>query len=492
MIPVLPRAVVLAPIFVLAVMTATGVGQGAAAPAGRAKNVVLFVADDMGQDAGCYGNPVLKTPHLDALAREGTRFADAFCTTSSCSPSRSVILTGLHNHTNGQYGLAHGVHNFYSREDVVTLPVLMRAAGYRTGRFGRATHVRPYAAYEFDVAIPTPGAELTMDARLYGRDIVRCVEDAGAFIARADAKPFFVMVATNDSHRFGTRFESLPGKPNTFANDHTYAGVVEVRYAPDEVLVPRFLNDNPGTRAELAQYYQSVSRLDQGLGRLVEVLKRTGHWDDTLIVFISDNGAPFPGAKTNVYEPGLREPCVIRDPAAAKRGIVSDAMISWVDITPTILNYAGALTAKLKLHGRSILPVLQQEHAADWGEIYASHTFHEVTSYYPMRAVRDRRYKLIWNAAYQLDFPIADDLGSSATWQSVAGLEPGQRLGRRTLANFLQRPPLELYDLQEDPDEVHNLAGDPAQRERLDRMVARLKTFQKQTRDPWLNKWARE
>jgi N-sulfoglucosamine sulfohydrolase len=138
------------------------------------------------------------------------------------------------------------------------------------------------------------------------------------------------------------------------------------------------------------------------------------------------------------------------------------------------------------------LPVLQREHAPDWGEIYASHTFHEVTSYYPMRAVRDRRYKLIWNAAWKLDFPIADDLGSSATWQSVAGLEPGSRLGGRPLANFLQRPALELYDLQEDPGETRNLAGAPGHRERLERMVAKLKAFQKQTRDPWLKKWAGE
>lgn len=489
MITTRPNRSALVGISSLLVLLAVTGNEGRSAPPSRLRNVVLFVADDMGQDAGCYGNPVIKTPHLDALARSGTRFSDAFCTTSSCSPSRSVILTGLHSHATGQYGLAHGVHNFYSREEVKTLPVLMRQAGYRTARFGRATHVRPYELYAFDVAIPEPGAELTMEARLYGRDIVRCVDDAGQFIARADAQPFFVMVATNDAHRFGTRFDALPGQPNTFANDHTYAGVTELRYTPAQVLVPRFLNDNLGTRAELAQYYQSISRLDQGLGRLMEILKRTGHWEDTLIIFISDNGAPFPGAKTNVYEPGLRVPCVIRDPAAPRKGLVSDAMISWVDITPTILDYAGALRPNLKLHGRSILPVLQREHAPEWGEVYASHTFHEVTSYYPMRALRERRYKLIWNAVYKLDFPIADDLGNSATWQSAAGMEPDQLLGRRTLANFLQRPPLELYDLQEDPEEAHNLAAAPEQRERLERMAARLKEFLRQTRDPWLNKW---
>jgi N-sulfoglucosamine sulfohydrolase len=462
-----------------------------AAPAVRPPNIVLIVADDLGQDAGCYGNPVIRTPHLDALARAGTRFTHAFCTTSSCSPSRAVIMTGLHGHASGQYGLAHGEHNFHTRDGVKTLPILLRQAGYRTGRFGRSTHVRPYPLYEFDVARPAAGEELTLEVRLYGRDIVRCAEDAGAFIAQADPRPFFVMLATNDAHRFGTRFDQLPGRPNTFANDHTYAGVEEVRYRPEDVLVPRHLNDDLGTRAELAQYYQSVSRLDQGIGRMVEVLKRTGHWEDTVILFVSDNGAPFPGAKTNVYEPGLRLPCVIRDPAAARNGLVSDAMVSWVDLTPTILDFAGALAPGLKFHGRSIRPVLQREHAPDWGEVYASHTFHEITGYYPMRVLRERRYKLIWNAAWKLEYPISSDIAAGAAWRSMTGAEPALRLGQRTRAAFLQRPELELYDLEEDPDEVRNLAGEPAHRERLAAMVARLKAFQKQTRDPWLEKWTR-
>jgi len=462
------------------------------AEAAQSRNVILFVTDDMGQDAGCYGNKVLRTPHLDALAQSGTLFPDAFCTTSSCSPSRAVIMTGLHSHANGQYGLAHGAHNFYGRENLATLPALMRRAGYRTGRFGRGMHVRPYSAYEFDVSVPDPGAPLTPEVRLYGRDIVRCVDDATKFIAADADKPFFLMIETNDSHRFGTRFDNLPGKPNTFANDREYAGVEEIRYSPEEVIVPPFLTDNPSTRAELAQYYQSISRMDQGLGRLVEFLHVSGHWNDTLIVFVADNAAPFPGAKTCVYDPGLRCPCVIRDPLAVKKGIVSDAMISWVDITPTILDYVGVSTSAMKFHGRSILPVLVREHAPEWSEIYASHTFHEVTSYYPMRVIRDRRYKLIWNVEYRLEFPIAEDLRSSATWQSLRGAEANIRLGQRSVRQFIQRPQFELYDMEVDPAEAHNLADAPKERARLDAMIEKLKVFQRRTADPWFVKWRHE
>src|SRR5262249_39132774 len=130
----------------VALLAATG---ATAAP----RNVVLFVTDDQGQDAGCYGNPVVKTPNLDALAAEGTRFTHAFCTTSSCSPSRSVTLPGRPTHANGQYGLEHSYHHFNSLPTVKSLPVMLSAAGYRTARVGKF-HVGPEDVYKFDVKLP--------------------------------------------------------------------------------------------------------------------------------------------------------------------------------------------------------------------------------------------------------------------------------------------------------------------------------------------------
>jgi len=120
------------------------------------RNIVLFITDDQGQDAGCYGNPVLKTPNLDKLSAEGTRFEYAFCTTASCSPSRSVILSGLHNHTNGQYGLQHATHHFSGFAEVKSLPVRLAQAGYRTARIGKF-HVAPEETYKFELALPANG-----------------------------------------------------------------------------------------------------------------------------------------------------------------------------------------------------------------------------------------------------------------------------------------------------------------------------------------------
>ena len=159
-------------------------------------------------------------------------------------------------------------------------------------------------------------------------------------------------------------------------------------------------------------------------------------------------------------------------------------MVSWVDITPTILDWAG-LPASEPLPGRSILPILAQSDPQGWERVFASHGFHEIQQYYPMRALRTREYKYIVNLASPLEFPIAGDIASSPTWQAIIA-RPGTSLGVRTLQAFLHRPPEELYDLRKDPSEVRNLAGDPAHREVLERMRAQVAKFRAETHDPWL------
>jgi N-sulfoglucosamine sulfohydrolase len=301
---------------------------------------------------------------------------------------------------------------------------------------------------------------------------------------------------TADPHRGGGKAEELPEQPDRFGNKprgESYPGIKPVHYDPADVIVPPFLPDTPACRAELAQYYESVSRADAGLGRLIEILKQAGKYDDTLIVYVADNGIPFPGAKTGTYEPGIRLPCIVRNPAAEKRGVVSDALVSWVDITPTILDYAGVKPAgDATFHGRSFLPILNEEKPAGWDEAYASHTFHEVTMYYLMRVVRSGRYKLIWNIAHPLPFPFASDLWGSATWQDAIRRGPDFLYGKRTIKTFTQRPRFELYDLEQDPDELHNLANDAAHRHMLVKLQGKLKEFQRRTGDPWLLKWERE
>ncbi len=447
----------------------------------RRPNIVLIVGDDHGRgDLGCYGHAVIKTPNIDKLAAEGTRFTNAFCTTASCSPSRSVILSGLYNHANGMYGLQHASHHFASFDNIRGLPVLLSQGGYRTARIGKY-HVAPEAAYKFDVQLP--GNE---------RNGVLMADNCRQFIATEDNRPFFLYFCTTDPHRGGGKATDLPHQPDRFGNrEKPYPGVEEVTYDPKNVVVPDFLPDTPECRAELAQYYQAVSRVDQGVGRLIEHLIKAGKYDNTVVIYISDNGIPFPGAKTTTYEPGINLPCIVRTPWQSKKGITCDAMVNWADLTPTILDFAGAVPRNYEFHGRSFRSLLEREHVEDWDTVYASHTFHEVTMYYPMRVVRERRFKLIWNIAHGLEYPFASDLWESATWQATIR-HKAERYGKRTVEAYLHRPRFELYDLQIDPHEVKNLADDPQYKGELERLQAKLKAFQKQTKDPWILKWDRE
>jgi N-sulfoglucosamine sulfohydrolase len=435
------------------------------------RNVVLLVADDLGLDLGCYGNPRIKTPHLDALAQRGTRFSHAFAAVSSCSPSRSTLYTGLHTHTNGQYGLAHAEHNFHTRPNVKSLPRVLKDAGYRTALVGK-NHVLPREVYPFDVEVNTGIGG--------NRSVVEMAKRAREFMADCGDRPFLLIVGFSDPHR------SAKG----FGNENSYPGVTEVKYDPADVVVPSHLPDRPEVRRDLAEYYQSASRLDQGVGHLLDAVKKTGNEGRTLVLFVSDNGIPFPGAKTTLYDPGLHLPLIIASPAQKQHGLVNRALASWVDIMPTSLDWAGVKPPP-GLAGRSLLPILEEENPRGWDEVFGSHQCHEVTMYYPSRMLRTREHKYILNLAHPLEFPVAQDIYNSATWQGI--LKRGDKtLGRRPLASFLNRPREELYDLKKDPDELNNVAGDPAYRDVLDGLRRRLKEWQTKTRDPWLVKYQHE
>lgn len=468
------------------------------------RNIVVFITDDQSPTLGCYGDTAARTPNIDALAADGVLFTHAFCTTASCSASRSVVLSGLHNHANGHYGHQHSYHKFSSYPWVKTLPVLLAKLGYRTARIGKH-HNAPEEVYFFDTKIAGNS-----------RSPVEMADNCEKFITGDDDKPFFLYYATSDPHRGGGFADELPYKPDRFGNKPNrgaYPGIDEKFYELDEVIVPQFLPDTPTCRAELTQYYQSCARIDQGLGRLIEILKKTGKYDDTLILYTSDHGMAFSGGKTTVYEGGLRVPFVVRNPYAKKRAHTNKSMISFVDITPTLLDFAGGLeretrTTKLfstrqgrgnnakdvpyKFDGRTFLPILDEDSADGWDSIFASHTFHEIQMYYPMRVVRDREYKLIWNIAYPLPYPFASDLWRAPSWQAQFKQGLGAPYGTKTVGEYIQRPEFEFFHVAEDPHEAKNLASNPKYSDLMDKYKAKLKQYQRQTKDPWIMKWEYE
>ncbi len=458
---------------------------------GTRPNIVFIVSDDHGREAvGCYGNKVVKTPNIDALAKEGILFTNAFATVASCSPSRSVLLSGQYSHSNGMYGLQSREHHFSSYDTVQSLSVLLEKAGYRTARIGKY-HVGPESVFRFQKVLQNGVVD---DPNSIGRSPVEIADLCNNFITDSSSQPFFLYYATDDPHRSSAILPNgspdFGGKvPNPFANrKEGYPQVKEITYKPEDVIVPSYLTDTRGTREELAQYYQAISRLDQGVGRLVKRLKDAGKWDNTVIIYLSDNGAPFPGSKTNLYEPGIRLPCILKVPNSTTKNSIQDAMISWVDITPTLLDFAGVAKDSISTSGRSFKEICEQQNVKGWDEVYASHSFHEITMYYPMRVLRERKYKLIYNIANDITYPSSMDLYNSYTWQWLLNHHINT-LGKRSIQNYLHRPKFELYDLDKDPDELHNLASNPAYAKELKRMQKKIKIFQQKTHDPWISKW---
>jgi N-sulfoglucosamine sulfohydrolase len=440
------------------------------AAAAERKNVLLLVADDLGLQVGCYGDPVAKTPNIDALAKSGTRFTHAFASVASCSASRGTILTGMPTHQCGQFGHAHATHNFHSFRTVRGLPALLAPAGYRSGVIAKL-HVQPKEVYPFDVEVANGG-----------RNPVQIAAEAKKFFAECGDKPFFLLVGFTDPHRAA----------KGFANDGKYpAEVPAIKFDPKTVPVPYHLPDTAEVRAELAEYYQSLARLDRGVGLVLKELDDAKQIDNTLVIFLSDNGIPFPGAKTTLYDAGVHLPLVIRKPGQ-KAGVACSAMANWTDIVPTALDWCGVKPAAggkkdAPLPGRSLLPVLEQEKPDGWEVVYGSHQFHEVTMYYPMRMVRTRTHKYILNLAHPLEFPHASDLWGSPTWQGILKRRD-KMMGQREVSAYLQRPKEELYDLSKDPNELKNVASDPASAKVLDDLRAKLADWRKKTNDPWLIK----
>ena len=489
------------------------------ATAGAAdRNIVLFITDDQSPTLGCYGDSVAISPNVDALAKDGTMFRNAFATTASCSASRSVVLSGLHNHANGQYGHQHHFHKFNSFPNVValSLPRVLANSGYRTGRVGKY-HVAPEEVYYFEQTIESNPRKPTLMADA-------CAE----FIQKKSEKPFFLYFATSDPHRGGgvEKSSTLELKPNLFGNPRKGSAdsdPLETVFDPATVPIPAFLSDTPETREELAMYYQSSARIDRGLGRLVEILKEAGVYEKTLIVVTSDHGMAFSGGKTTVFEGGLKVPFVVRNPYQQNRGVESSALISHVDITPSLIDFAGQLNPKTNgpknwvdpnkfwkaqgryinenrgpkkgmksWHGKSWLGILGDTDPEHQDSIFASHTFHEIQMYYPMRVYRDRKYKLIWNIAHKLDYPFAADLWIASSWQAQFKKGLDAPYGNKTVGQYIQRPKFELYDIQSDPDEAYNLAEKDEFAEILQVYKDKLKDRQKSLDDPWIMKWEYE
>ena len=442
------------------------------APSVQAQNVLLLISDNQSwYDVGCYGNKVVQTPNLDRLADEGVRFRQAFATTASCGPSRAVMYTGLLTHSNGQYAHPHREHNQEIRPDVTTVFSMLKSNGYRTGLVGK-DHIRPLEKYPID-----------FKPKGSSRDVAWMAKQADQFFGHSKTEPFFLVMSFSDPHP-----TSIDG--TGWGIKKPINGYEARTYDPSSITVPPFLPDNRQVREGLAGYYQQISRMDFGVGKVLQSLDENGHSDDTLVIFISDHGTSEPGAMGTHYEPGVRVPMIVRHPGLKRRGTVNEALVAFTDLTPTVLDWTGTKFDDYSLHGRSVLPILETDNPEKWDRALLSHVGHDVFAHYPMRTLRGPRYKLIWNITWRAEYPLPIDTVQRRTW--VNNRDSGSTtIGLRTIDQFLHRPQLEFYDLDNDPWEANNLAdsNDVITRDVMNSMIDELVTRLEAQGDPWMRKY---
>jgi arylsulfatase A-like enzyme len=351
-------------------------------------NVVLIVADHMAwDDCGAYGNRNVRTPNIDRLAREGMRFDRAFVTASSCSPSRSSLITGRYPHNTDAEEL-----HWPLPPEQVTFVEKLRASGYWAAAAGK-WHLGSAAKDRFDVvheADPS-GFQLPvgkesrarMTAQGSGAAQSGCDQWVPLLRDRPRDRPFFLWLASQDPHR-----------------DYQTATIPQP-HRPEEVIVPPYLPDVPEVRKDLALYYDETSRLDHYVGEVLAELDRQGVAGETLVLFLSDNGRPFPRCKTTLYDSGIRTPFLIRWPGHVRPGGRCGSLVSTIDIAPTVLRSAG-IEPGPTFQGKDLSPLFNDPTTKVREFVFAERNWHDYAAH--GRAVRSERFKYIRNKELMGEF----------------------------------------------------------------------------------------
>jgi N-sulfoglucosamine sulfohydrolase len=403
-------------------------------------NILYIHSHDTGRYVQPYGHAI-PTPHIQRMAQDGVLFRKAFCAAPTCSPSRASLLTGQHPHSNGMFGLAHrGFALRDSSQHIVH--TLRKEAGYHAVLVGEEHIAKDFSTIGYDTVVPVN------DFR------AESVAPTTASVLRDGLpQPFFLSVGFFETHRdFPT-----PDSPE------------EANYT----LPPAPLPDTPQTRRDMAAYKASAVALDKGIGEILDALAATGLAEQTLVICTTDHGIPFPLMKGNLTDHGIGVMLIMSGPGGFSGGKVCDALISQIDIFPTLCDLL-AIEPPSWLQGHSFLPLVRGEVAAIHDAIFAEVTYH--AAYEPIRAIRTERWKYIRRFDHYAGpvLPNCDDSPSKdllleAGWQEHVS------------------PAEQLYDLFFDPTEVCNLVDRPAFASVLRHMRTQLEGWMQETNDPLLD-----
>lgn len=451
------------------------VGLACVAIAAPPRNVLLITVDDMSADSvGAFGCQLADTtPHIDRLAERGLRFDLAHVQVGNCMPSRNVMWSGLYPHHNR-------VEGFYQVKDAKHLHLvdLMKGAGFFTAIRHKVSHSTPYSPYAWDLVLDELANGKKADVKepaSYGASV-----RTGIAAARAASKPFCLVINIADPHK---PFYAEGRKGETIEDPNRPTRV----FTPDEVPIPGFLFDDPVVRKELAHYYSSVRRADDGVGEVLAALEESGEADETLIIFLSDHGMPLPFAKTQLYHHSTRTPLIVIWPGVTKPGSIdTHHMVSAVDLLPTLLEIL-EVEHHAEMDGRSFAPLLHGK--VQSGRDFVIKQYHENAgaSRDPMRGIQTRELLYLFNPWSNGERVMATATTGTPTYRRMAVLAKSnsELAARHDL--YRHRVPEELYDIANDPDCLHNLIDDPSRQAELNELRSQLEAWMVDVGDPILD-----
>jgi N-sulfoglucosamine sulfohydrolase len=448
---------------------------GVAAAASPSPNLLLITVDDMNTDSvGVFGSTVpATTPNIDRLAREGLRFEMAHVQVANCTPSRNVMWSGRYPHTNK-------IEGFYQVKDpgYETLSDLLQRAGYFTAIRHKVNSSTPFYPYGWDLVldgISSGGTHHRKDAGSYGLSTMQAIK-----AANTAGKPFSILINIADPHfpHYG-----LNKKREIVEDEFTPSRI----YEAEEVSVPGFLFDDPVVRQELSHYYSSVRRADDAVGEVMKALEDSGAADDTLVMFLSDHGMPFPFAKTQLYHHSTSTPLIFRWPGVIEKNTVDDLhMVSAVDILPTLLSVIGAQLPE-GIEGRSFLPILRGQSQHDRDKVFKEYNENSSGQRAPMRAVQDTRFLYIFNPWSDGERSMNSATLHTDTYTRMEELAQNDAQLAKRVSLLKYRVVEEFYDVRNDPDCLINLIANPAYQTDIEERRSALEKWMRDTQDHALN-----
>ena len=430
----------LLPVSMLAITSEYGEKKDGGTPKEGQPNIVIIVADDLAShELSCYGGQNIVTPHIDRIAREGVQFSHNFASSAISVPIRASLYTGLYPARNGSYQNHKDTYT-----DVTTITTYMSQAGYRIGRTGKQHPVNPKSIYQFE---EIPGFTVNCLAKKapYNVDGVR------EFMSRSD-DPFCLFVCSIHPHA-----------PWTWGDSS--------EFDEDKLVMSPEMMDTPEIRKTFTNYLAEVRALDNEVGAIFKVLEETGKLDNTLVIFLGEQGAQYPGAKWNCWDVGIKSALVARYPAKIDAGSESNTIVQYEDILPTLIEFAGGNPIE-NIDGISFLDALYGKKKNIRKYAYALHNNIPGGPAYPIRAIRDKRYKLILNLTPEVPYRQNSLMNSkSIVWSEWEKAGDLNEYGHFLYNRLVTRPAIEFYDTEVDPFEMNNLAGEKKHRRRIAKMT---------------------